>query len=641
MYLKKVSLSNWRKYKADENNLPGLVVHFKKGLNILIGENDSGKTAIIDAIKTTLGTNNNTPIWISDEDFSKDTSEIFIECIFDGLTPKEQAYFLEWLTVEGNEFEKTELRITLKATKYQDINNRSKINKELLAGPDGYESSLPGIAQEYLRTTYLKPLRDAESELKPGYRSRVSKIIEGLDAFKSEENKEEITKSFKEAFQNLESKLKSPVTDKIDGHLKTFLSKTDARSANITEKEIGFIEVLRRLELKYDDIKSGLGSMNLLFMALELIALKNLEIGSQITLIEEIEAHLHPQAQLRVIKAFEKYLNEHPELDAQYILSTHSTTLASSVNLKNLIVLYKDNAYPMDSEYTELVDEDYLFLNRFLDATKSNLFFAKGVILVEGYAENILIPAIAEAIGRPLHQYGISIINVQGTVFERYLPIFLRKQDEMNFPVSVITDLDIGPTNYYIKKDDDFSGSLGVEQYSVFNSINTPLTMREIKNKIDENWTNKIAEQYFEYWKYTAEEIELVKNNVVTQKKAKYKDGEENIKVFFSKPWTLEHSIGKSFLKDILEKIILDLREYQKENTRTAKLLEWTNTGDSHQRATLTYQFILNNSLSKSIIAQRLAEEIIKLESAKINLLKTDLELKHLVQAIEHVTGGN
>lgn len=640
MYLKTVKLFNWRKYKTLENNNAGLTINFKKGLNILIGENDSGKTAIIDAIKTTLGTNSNIPNWISDEDFSEGTNEFCLECIFDGLTPKEQSYFLEWLTVEGDNFEKTELRVILKATKYQDINHRSKINKELLAGSEGYEASLPMIAQEYLRTTYLKPLRDAENELKPGYRSRISKIIEGLDAFKNEQVKEEITDSFKEAFQNLESKLKSPVIDKIDGHLREFLVKTDAKSAHISEREIGFIEVLRRLELKYDDIKSGLGSMNLLFMALELIALRDLEIGAQLTLIEEIEAHLHPQAQLRVIKAFEKYLNDNPKLDAQYILTTHSPTLAASVNLKNLIVIFNGNAYPMDSEYTKLEADDYLFLNRFLDATKSNLFFAKGVILVEGYAENILIPAIAEALELPLHQFGVSIINVQGTIFERYLPIFLRQGSEMNFPVAVITDLDIGPNNYFIKKLGDFSQELGEERLARFNLIQTPLTMRDIKDTIDENWTNNTVKKYFDAWSYTSEEIRLVETNIVNQKKIKYSDGKENIKVFLSKPWTLEHSIAKSSLMIPFEEIILNLREYKKVVTKASKQSEWNAIQDTHERATQTYQFVLNNSLSKSIIAQELAEKIRTFDEEQIKLLKQDVELQHLVKAIKHVTGG-
>ena len=122
MYLKEVRLYNWRKFKVTEEGVPGLVVHFKKGLNILIGENDSGKTAIIDAIRMVLGTNSKTTDWVTDEDFSEGRENLEIECIFNDLSEKEEAYFLEWLTAEGKQFEKTTLRVVLRASKYKDAN---------------------------------------------------------------------------------------------------------------------------------------------------------------------------------------------------------------------------------------------------------------------------------------------------------------------------------------------------------------------------------------------------------------------------------------------------------------------------------------------------------------------------------------
>jgi putative ATP-dependent endonuclease of OLD family len=99
---------------------------------------------------------------------------------------------------------------------------------------------------------------------------------------------------------------------------------------------------------------------------------------------------------------------------------------------------------------TLLEDGDYSFLERFLDATKANMFFAQGVIFVEGDAENLLLPIIAELIGRPLHKHGVSIINVGSLAFKRYSSIFLRNdQKNLNFPVSIITDLDLKPKAYY------------------------------------------------------------------------------------------------------------------------------------------------------------------------------------------------
>jgi len=93
---------------------------------------------------------------------------------------------------------------------------------------------------------------------------------------------------------------------------------------------------------------------------------------------------------------------------------------------------------------TKLEERDYEFLERFLDTTKANLFFAKGVIMVEGDAENLLIPTIAELINRPLYDYGVSIVNIGSTAFRQFARIFQRNDDKsLNIPVSCITDLDI------------------------------------------------------------------------------------------------------------------------------------------------------------------------------------------------------
>ena len=102
--------------------------------------------------------------------------------------------------------------------------------------------------------------------------------------------------------------------------------------------------------------------------------------------------------------------------------------------------------YDLAEGMTELQKGDYLFLQRFLDSTKANLFFAKGIIMVEGDAENILIPVIADILGYPLEKCGVSIVNVGSTAFLRYSRIMIRKNgDTIGIPVSVITDCDVKP----------------------------------------------------------------------------------------------------------------------------------------------------------------------------------------------------
>lgn len=167
-------------------------------------------------------------------------------------------------------------------------------------------------------------------------------------------------------------------------------------------------------------------------MATELLHLRRNWNGLKLCVIEELEAHLHPQAQMKII---EKLKKESEENNIQFILTTHSPNIASKVNLKSLIICKENDVFPMGEDFTILGDEiktgkyknSYEYLERFLDVTKSNLFFMKGIILVEGWSEEILIPKIAEKIGYDLTKQEISIINVGSTAFLHFAKIFLRK----------------------------------------------------------------------------------------------------------------------------------------------------------------------------------------------------------------------
>ena len=459
MYLSQVRIWNFRKYgESTEDGRESLNVKFKKGLNLIVGENDSGKTAIIDAIKIVLGTQSFDNVRIEENDFYKRgdgtrCDVLKIECTFSDLSDLESGRFLEWIQLDngGNSFLKVRIIARIKE-------NRIIIKKT--GGEEGMDINFD--ASEYLRVTYLKPLRDAENELSPGYRSRFAQVLKSHPVFKtnSKDNPNELVEIVSDANKKIEEYFKVNDDDKDDLQkpssilfeirktLNSFLG-IDSRiyNANISISKMELSKILSKLLLSLDENKVGLGTLNELYMAMELLLLEvkehNEEFG--LALIEEIEAHIHPQAQLRVIKYLENNIN------SQMILTTHSITLASVVKLQNLIVCRENQAYSLSSEYTSLSKGDYEFLERFLDSTKANLFFAKGVIFVEGDAENLLIPTIAEIIGKPLYKYGVSIINVGNVAFLRYSNIFIRKDKEatIGIPTSIITDLDVRPIQYY------------------------------------------------------------------------------------------------------------------------------------------------------------------------------------------------
>lgn len=659
MYLHSLKLWNWRKFAQGQNGECGVEIEFNNGLNVIVGENDSGKTAIIDAIKTVLSTNNQDVNWVTELDFYEASTNMKIECIFRNLSQREEAFFYEWLTITS---EKTELRVIMEAEIYEDINKQKKVKKSVKAGADNLESGMEDIVRQLLSVTYLKPLRDAAAELSPGKRSRIAQVVKNLSDFAEDSpDQKKIIDSFTNAFDELKTVLNEPVLSKIGSTVEHFFEDNNKKVPEIRSKEMSFVEILRKLELNLGEVGTGLGSSNLLFMAVELLLLSEAEVGPKIALIEEVEAHIHPQAQLRVIKHFEKH-----SLDTgmQYIFTSHSPVLASSISLESIIFVYDKQAYPMKKGYTKLEKADYEFLERFLDATKANMFFAQGVIFVEGDAENLLLPAISEVIGRPLHRYGVSIINVGNLAFKRYTSIFLRSDENklLNFPVSIITDLDLKPIEYfdepcYFKINGDLNRKIAelyecdeinneLEKIYVrgkdvisksktlySDKIKMELSGVELKKKLKE-----IGTQISELLRTLEPNFEEYREKTEVEVKERYFNNVEETRVFISKPWTLEHSIALSSLSDDFENILLECH-YNQEINRFTQKEEWKKL-EHNSRATDVYRFLLEKEVSKAVVAQQFSKYLLDNKARLKEVLLTDTSLKHLINAIYHVTGG-
>ena len=497
MYLSNIKLWNFRKYgevgSTFDLTKPNLNLNFTKGLNVLIGENDSGKTAIIDAIKLVLKTHSYDYIKVEDKDFFDGATRFRIELEFYDLTDDEAKNFTEWLGWKGTGADaQTFLKLNYDVTRTDKRINPSDVK----AGADLEGYVLTAEAKEYLKTTYLRPLRDAENELVSKRNSRLSQILLGDPTFKNKDQNHELVHMFEGLNMNLQKYFKGEeisfidkegntakkiyedgktIKDKIDGYIKDFYAEGISTEFNVSSTELK--SILEKFSLFLESQRNvGLGTLNRLFMAAELLHLNKEDWhGLRLGLIEELEAHLHPQAQMQVIKALQR------QEQIQLILSTHSPNLASKVRLENLIICNKGNAFPLGKEYTKLDEEDYVFLEKFLDTTKSNLFFAKGVILVEGWAEEILIPSLAKAIGIDLTAKGISVVNIGGIGFQHYANIFLRKNPPyMTIPVVIITDTDI---RTYEKLTEKIEGKEVTSYVKKENNVEITQKIAEIKAK--------------------------------------------------------------------------------------------------------------------------------------------------------------
>lgn len=464
MYLETLNIWNFRKYGIEGDSFdtakPGLTINFHEGVNVLIGENDSGKTSVIDAIRYVLRTQSGEFIQIEDKDFYQDKAgkraeELKIECIFKGFSDTEAGHFLEWLGFYETEDSKT--AYILKVWLYAKTKDNS-IYQYLRAGTGVEGNYMEGEARDLLRVVYLKPLRDALSDMTHGNKSRLAQILKSHPVFKTQkdsstggrvahdlETKYKVLKNDVDKYFAAETEKGKEISFKLNKLLgEHFFTDGDDRLASISLAGSELADILKQLDLILEANKSGLGSLNLLCIAAELLLFTEERIGLKLTLIEELEAHLHPQYQLRLIDFVTQESNY-----GQFILTTHSTTLASKIPLRNLIVCKNDQIYPLGTG-TRLNPSDYNFLQRFLDATKANLFFAQGLIIVEGDAENLLLPTLAELIERPLHKYGVSIVNVGSTAFKRYVRIFEReKGGNMKLPISIVSDLDVRSIAYY------------------------------------------------------------------------------------------------------------------------------------------------------------------------------------------------
>lgn len=453
MYLSTLKLWNFRKYGAPgeiDIKTPHLQVLFKQGLNVLVGQNDSGKTAIIDAIKLVLKTHAYEWIRPVKEDFHKDSTVLRIELEIVGLTDSEASHFVEWLGWKDNiPF----IRIIYQARLKEGV----VISSDVKAGQSVDGIQLTAEAKEYLKTTYLRPLRDANNDLTAGRNSRFSQILEGHKLLKKVEGEmhelesiaEHANKETKKWFMSSnggENSSKAQIIDVIDGFIHDFINEGFSSDISLVPPEIHTI--LEKLSLGVnEDAYLGLGTLNRLYMAAELLHLKNPARDSlNLCLIEELEAHLHPQSQLKVITSLQK------QPGVQFILTTHSPNITSQLDLANdgvnLLMCKNESVFSLRSGETKLTAGDYNYLKTFLDVTKCNLFFAKGLFLVEGWAEEIIIPALALKMGFDFTKRELSIINVGSTAYLRFAHIFMPNDGtRMGVKVAAITDLDVPPVD--------------------------------------------------------------------------------------------------------------------------------------------------------------------------------------------------
>lgn len=501
MYLKTFSIENFR-------SIEKLILNFRKGVNIIIGENNAGKTAIIDALRICLSYGSQLrEIYVKkEEDFYIDVtnsssvcSDIMFNLIFEIESDIERAVFTDFIKQERDEV--TKQAIELHFRYFIETKNDKQILRWKVWGGENEGQPLPIEALQLISHTYLGALRNASEKLRPHSNdNKIAKLFKNLKYFEdSSEKRINLDKEKRDDLANniqqsidagdwnkviatgnkkvLEHITHSAINGKVPNIEFSFLPYTyDGIVDNIQARKPVF-NLNGNLDIstqKYFRInQNGLGENNLIYAGTVLGDLINQndtedkDIFYNALLIEEPEAHLHPQKQ----NTFFKYLSSLETSDIQIFMTSHSPTITAKSDLDFITILQRQSnkisAFSINN--SELNKKNKVYLSKFLDVTKSQLFFANGTILVEGISEALLLPVFSEMIGEDINKNGVEIVNLNGVAFEHFAKLF-NSDDEKKRLLARCTLLT-----------DDDKGQISENAFNLINKQKTSRIFKELK----------------------------------------------------------------------------------------------------------------------------------------------------------------
>jgi len=477
MYLKSIQIEGYKCFSEP------FEISLSDGLNVIVGENGVGKSAVIDAIRLLLLEDEFGRSPVSETDFHRSfgspanlANPFRLIGQFDNLSQEEQVAFLPWTDLDGH------ASVTLLVDNKPNHMGRYK---RAVWGGASRSSIFEWELFDTINCVYLPPLRDAEAKLREGKSSRLARLLKNLNkkTLRDARNANDLhplekkVRQFNIDLANDTTESISKANNLIRDRLTDALGNVFGQDTHIQFSEMNFgriVESLRLLFFPESDTsvprdmfrgldENSLGYNNLLYLA---TVLAELTVESddpeylRLLLIEEPEAHLHPQLQFRLLKYLEKTAKEN---GVQVIVTTHSPVLSSAVSIDTIIHLSKYEQTIFSAVPLNMcgLNKSTAFLNRWLDATKSTLLFAKGVILVEGIAEAMLVPTMAKRVIAnhnlklpedvkklpiSLEDAGVSVVNMNGIYFKHFIQLFcdLSLTSAMNIPIRCagITDND-------------------------------------------------------------------------------------------------------------------------------------------------------------------------------------------------------
>jgi putative ATP-dependent endonuclease of OLD family len=458
---------------------------FTAGLNVIIGANNAAKTACIDALRLLLGIGSfekredtirlrSTDVCL-DNAAAKAPRQISFTATFYGRSDSDlPAQFLELacpddtVTLGDPPLEYTAFKLLYRVTfEYNTARGRYEPGRGELRGGPTLTNPVPYDVMDSMKAVYLAPLRDLIND-----RARVGAEIERLIISHTTEAKTEKRKTIPDELRTLLTQLVGDVTDgkhhaAASRNLAAYAKPYHLGEDSLTFEPQGISDELFRTmapvfahSLHGDGglplSSNGLGINQLIYASIVLSRRGDAATDKHLHrffLIEEPEAHLHPQLQDSFFHALNK-ITEH-----QIFVTSHSPTITAKTNIDKIIVMRRGTndgpATPLHlADQFHNRDTDKRYLHKFLDVSRSQLLFATGAVFVEGVTEAMLLQRFSELINHNLRDRGIEIV-VLGSAwgFDHFRPLFAGTDSPYHRAV-FITDGDEKPED--VPSDQDF-----------------------------------------------------------------------------------------------------------------------------------------------------------------------------------------